>query len=367
MTTLINKYIATHVASAIALVTLMLLGLQLFMLFVGEMGAIGEGSYTLGKAFLFVLMQLPYQVYLFFPIACLLGVLMGLGMLSNHSELLVIRACGISPKAVALIVFRVVGLLVVGVCVLGEVAFPKLTAFSEDWKGMHRSNGQALRTENGLWLRQNQSFIHIQNVLSNKVLKGVHQYRFNDAHELILSRFIKQARYIDKEWLLEEVSETHFPSHLSGIEKRKEPSSIITVSHNKTQRWKLNLSPNLLVVSDSDPNEMNLIKLGKLILAKRAEHLDAGQFEMNFWRRLFQPLATFIMVLLAMPFAFGSIRSVSVGQRFMLGSAVGFLFHLLNEFVIPISQIYQIPPLLAASLPMLFFAVLGAVLIARVN
>lgn len=171
MKRLLDKYIITHVSSAIAMVTLMLLGLQLFMLFVGEMGAIGEGSYNVFNAFLFVLMQLPYQVYLFFPIACLLGVLMGLGMLSNHSELLVIRACGVSPASIAHTVFKVVGILVVGVCLLGEFAFPKLIGFSEDWKGALRSNGQSLRTENGLWLRQKQSFIHIESVISNKELK----------------------------------------------------------------------------------------------------------------------------------------------------------------------------------------------------
>ncbi len=375
MRTILNKYIVQHVMSSIGLITLMLLGLQLFMLLVGEVNSIGNGAYDLLSAFVYVLLKLPYQLYLFFPIACLLGVLMGLGVLSNNNELLIIRAHGVSPSAIALIIFKSVGVLVFIVCVLGEFAFPKLIRFSEDWKSNLRSNGQSLRTENGLWLRQHQSFIHINHVVSNKKLEGIHQYKFNEVHELILARYIKKAFYEANQWRLEGIDDTNFSETISTLSKRSEmvlpynesAKPLITSSYKENQIWQLNLSPNMLVVSDSDPNEMSLITLVKLILAKRKEHLDAGNFEMNFWRRIFQPLATFIMVLLAMPFVFGSIRSVSVGQRFLLGSAVGFLFHLLNEFVVPVSQIYQIPPFFAASMPMLFFSLLGFILIFRVR
>ena len=132
--------------------------------------------------------------------------------------------------------------------------------------------------------------------------------------------------------------------------------------HMDQMKWELNLSPNMLLVTNSDPNQMSLVKLGHLILAKRGSQLDAGNLEMNFWRRIFQPIATFVMVLLALPFAFGSVRHMTVGQRFLLGSSVGFLFHLLNEFVVPASQIYQIPPLLAASMPLVIFALLGSLI-----
>lgn len=360
MKSLLNKYISSHVRSAIGAVCLMLLGLQIFMLFVAEMGTIGQGGYGVFNAFLFVLMQMPYHVYLFFPIACLLGVLLGLGMLANHSELLVMRASGISPANIASSVFKSVAGLVLIVCLLGEFVCPKIIHFSEDWKTSLRTGGQAIRTAHGLWLRQNSSFIHIEHVPSKTKLVGIHQYRFNNKHQLIMARYVDHANYKNGTWHLNNIENTYF----SALNK-KQPK--ITVDNTKNKIWSLKLSPNMLISSDLDPNEMSLLQLAKLIIAKRNSHLDPGHFEMNFWRRVFQPLATFVMVLLAMPFIFGSIRSMSVGQRFLLGTAVGFLFHILNEFAIPISQIYQVPPLLAASMPMIFFALVGAILITRVK
>ena len=63
---LIDRYIAKTVISAVVLVICMLTGLQVFMLFVNELGDIGKGDYGVVQAFIFVLMTMPYQVYLFY-------------------------------------------------------------------------------------------------------------------------------------------------------------------------------------------------------------------------------------------------------------------------------------------------------------
>ncbi len=75
---LLDNYIAKTILSAIALVTLMLAGLQVFILFVHELDEIGKANYGIWQSALFVLLQMPYQVYLFFPMASLLGSLVGL-------------------------------------------------------------------------------------------------------------------------------------------------------------------------------------------------------------------------------------------------------------------------------------------------
>ena len=66
---LLERYIAKNVLAAIALVTVMLAGVQLFLLFVNQLGDIGKSSYGIWQAAMFVLLQMPYEVYLFFPMA----------------------------------------------------------------------------------------------------------------------------------------------------------------------------------------------------------------------------------------------------------------------------------------------------------
>lgn len=351
-----DKYIVQHVLSAIGMVLLMLMGLQTFMLFVAELGAIGQGHYTVGKAFIYVLMQTPYHVYLFFPIACLIGVLMGLGMMANYRELLILRASGRSVASIAWLLARVIFVLVLLVCTISELVLPTLIHFSEDWKTNQRTGGQTIRTPQGIWLRQGNHFFHIQKVPSVNEIEGLHQYQFDDAHHLVRSRYIQKAVYKDNLWQLTGVDESILPKMNRTADK---PTDKVVTQYTESLTEKLPLSPNLLVGSAQDPNELDLLQLTKLILAKRAAHLDPAQYEVNFWRRVLQPVSTFVMVLIAFPFIFGSTRSRSVGQRFMIGVSVGFLFHVLNELAVPISQIYQIQPLMASTLPIVFFAIIG--------
>ena len=71
------------------------------------------------------------------------------------------------------------------------------------------------------------------------------------------------------------------------------------------------------------------------------------------------------MMMLAIPFVFGSLRSISLGSRLLMGLGVGFSFYLLNQFFVPLSTVFQLSPLFAAMLPTVLFALLGYVLMRR--
>ena len=351
--TIIDKYLGKTVLSAIALVTLMLAGLQLFMLFVGQLGDIGKGDYGVFQALFYVLLQIPYQVYLFFPVACLLGALLGLGMLANHSELLVVRAAGMSVLQVVRAVLQVAIFLVVCVCVLGELFIPRMMHFSADQKALYKSGGQALRTTNGLWLRVQNNFIHVNEAKTPELLLGVNQYRFNEEKKLVIARKIERAEYHRDQWQLYGVKESTFKDN-----------RVIASAKNQVV-WDTEVLPQMISVSTKAPDEMSLSQIWRHIRIQKKSHLDVAVLEVSFWRRLFQPLITCVMILLAIPFVFGPLRSMTMGQRFMIGVSVGFGFHILNEFAIPIGQLYQVPPLLAVSLPTVLFAFIGLILVKR--
>lgn len=95
--------------------------------------------------------------------------------------------------------------------------------------------------------------------------------------------------------------------------------------------------------------------------------MSASTFKLAFWQRLVQPFAALVMIMLAIPFIFGPLRSVTMGLRIVTGAAVGFAFYLLNQFFGPFCLVYQIPVFLGAILPTLFFAGLGFWLLKRVR
>jgi lipopolysaccharide export system permease protein len=109
---IIHKYLAKVIVSTILLVILLLLGLEAFIEFTREFPDVGTGYYGLLQVFVYVPMVLPLQVYRLFPMAGLLGSMMGLGVLASHSELIVMRTFGLSVANIASVTIKISAVLV---------------------------------------------------------------------------------------------------------------------------------------------------------------------------------------------------------------------------------------------------------------
>jgi lipopolysaccharide export system permease protein len=353
--TLIDKYITKSVLKAIVLTVLLLSVFQLFVLFVNELGDIGQGNYTVFHAFYYVLLRLPYDMYLFFPEACLLGGLLGLGMLANSNELLIIRAQGVSILKVTGLILNVALIVVLLVCVVGEFVLPSLSSMAEEQKTYYRSSGQTLKTAEGLWLRVKNQFIYIKDAKTPHNLSGILAYEFNPDRTLKRVRKINKAVYKNGAWELFDVVSTRFQKEKVVTEKKKQVKNAFQ------------LPPEQIAVSNKLPNEMQLTSLWRYIQIKKQSHSRATLYEMNFWRRIFQPIITCVMMFLSIPFIFGSLRESSMGKRVLVGALAGFCFFTMNELSVPVGQIFRLPPFWVAATPSIFFSLLGLLLITKMR
>jgi len=349
-----SRYIAKTVITAIAIVLLVLIGLELFILIVSQMGRIGTGNYGVLQAFMYAGLMMPYQVYLFFPVACLIGSLIGLGTLAANSELLVMRAAGASILQITWAVLSVTLVLIIVVTFLGEMIVPKLVHYADDLRAIATSGGQALRTTQGLWLRDGNRYIHIHDVQNPRHLLGFSQYQFNQQHQLVTSRYAASATYQDHRWQLHDIAQSTFTGQK------------VSSQHERVQTWNTDLKPQFFSIASIAAEEMNLWQLHHYIQEQLSNHLQVRSYQLAYWQRIFQPLSSCIMLILAIPFIFGSLRNSTMGSKIVLGVTFGFGFHTLNEFFGPMSLVYQFPPLLAALLPTLVFAVVAVVLLRRV-
>lgn len=352
---LLERYIAKTVLASIAMVTLMLVGLQIFILFVNQLDDLGKGDYSIVQAALFVLLQMPYEVYLFFPMACLLGCLIGLGIMANHHELVVMRAAGMSMGQITKAVLKIALILILSVTLISETLLPHLVHLANDQRMQALSGGQTLRTSKGIWMRNNNDFIHIGTILPDNVLKDVYQFHFDDAHRLRMTRKIAEINYKNGHWTAHNVAETTITDHQTNV------------SHNMMMAWDVPLKPSILSVSGSEPDEMTLQGLYRYVHAQKISHQTAQNFQLVFWQRIIQPLTTVVMMVLAIPFIFGPLRSSTMGSKLLAGATVGFGFHIINRFLGSVSQVYQFSPELAAIGPTLLFALLGVYLMSRVK
>ena len=77
------------------------------------------------------------------------------------------------------------------------------------------------------------------------------------------------------------------------------------------------------------------------------------------------PLGTAVMVLVAISFIFGPLRSVTMGFRVFTGLLVGLLFKYMQDFLGPMSLVYGFNPMLAVLVPIAVSAVAGGILMRR--
>ncbi|KTD32828.1 hypothetical protein Lnau_2476 [Legionella nautarum] len=352
---LLDRYIAKTVLAAISLVTLMLAGLEIFILFVNQLDDIGKADYGIIQAAVYVFLQMPYQVYLFFPMASLLGCLIGLGIMANHRELIVMRAAGMSIGRITLAVLKAAMIVIVIVTLVGETIVPRLSHLANDQKAQALSSGQTLRTAAGVWMRHQNDFIFIGAILPHNNLVLVYQYRFDEKHHLRMSRMINKINLVNNHWVAYAIAETTINN--GNTESRYIPSMV----------WDVNVKPKILSVSSNEPDEMTLHQLNQFLRAQKMSYQNALNYRLAFWQRLIQPLTTMVMMMLAIPFIFGPLRSSTMGSKLLTGATVGFGFHIINRFFGPVSQVMQWPPEIAAIAPTCLFAILGLYLMHRMR
>lgn len=348
---IIDRYIGRSIIASVLMVLLVLLGIESFLEFASALKDVGKGGYNFLSAVLNVPLVLPTDLYELFPMAALMGSLVGLGRLANQSELIVMSAAGMSRWQIIRAMLLAAFLLLIFVSVVGEVIAPKAQKFAKETKAAAITGGQSLATASGVWFRDGHNFIFVRDILYGRRLNDVTRYFIDDNKKLTVASHAREGNYENGHWLFNDVEESQiYRDHVTSKKFAK-------------QAWNIHLDERLLGVSNVHPDQMSLRKLQAYIQYRHQNDLGAGAYEFAFWKRLMQPLSTLVMIFLAVPFIFGPLRSVSMGLRIVTGIIVGFSFYILNQFFGPISQVYQIPAFLAALLPTLTFAGIGALLL----
>lgn len=347
---LVDRYIGKTVLSAMTMVLFVLTGLQGFILFVSLLGDIGKADFGIWQALIYVCLEIPYHVYLFFPMASLLGCLIGLGMLANRSELVVLRAAGMSIGQITMAVFKVTIVLIVCMTTVGEMVLPKLVLWANDLKTQAIHGGQSLQTSKGLWLHIQPDILMVGEVVSPTELRQIEQFHFDRKRQVTFVRRIQSVVREEGVWKISTAVQTNLT----------EPK--LTINTLTNIPWDVALDPRLLRVSQHEPDEMTFRELQQFLVVQKHSKINIRQYELNYWQRIVLPFTTLVMMLLAIPFIFGSLRSTSMGSKLMYGAAIGFGFYILNRLCGSLSQIYQFSTLFAAIGPTAICAGVGVYL-----
>ena len=351
---IINRYIRSVILKTIFTVLLAVAGIEIFIMLVGELGDIGRAQYSLFNALIYILLNLPDQLYQFFPMIGLLGMLMGLGLLANHSELIILQSSGLSQARIALISLKSILLLLLCMSLVGEVIAPRLNQYAMNYKEK-KTNDHFVQhlLASHVWVHIGNNFLYVQAIDEKKILHDIHLFEFDTNNKLLSILTANNASYARGLW------------EATNIKEEKFLDNHIDTQYYSHVNLPLVLNPNLLINSTQNPTGLSLPALQQTLKFNKANHSDDAFASLMFWRRILQPLAALVMMLLALPFVFGSLRQSTHSLRLVIGIVLGFLFYYLNAFFGPIILLFHWSPLLGALFPTLIFSLAGILLLIR--
>jgi lipopolysaccharide export system permease protein len=353
---ILGNYIIRTILGYTALVMLVLLALGALFLFIGQQDDIGTGGYTATQALLFVALNLPSYVFQLLPVGTLIGALLGLGNLARGSELVVMRASGVTTARFCVwlgLAGFVLAVLMVG---LGEFVAPPLEKYARQLKVFSKYSEFSFAGSRGTWVRDGDTIISVEQQSADARYGGVQVFRFDSGRRLLGVGRAESASVDDATgWQLEGYAETRFEDGRTVADR------------SATKEVRTTLSAEFLGLAVVDPETMGLRDLRAYIAHLQRNNLDFTAFETAFWARIARVTALVLVVILALPFALGPMRDSGQGARTVVGILIGAGFVLLSRTLESSGRLFDLSPWIVGWGPTLLLAALTMALLARIR
>lgn len=338
---ILDKYIGQAIILGVASVLLIFIVLFELLSFAGDIYKIGHADYTVWAAMQYYFLLIPQHIYKLFPLSMLLGTMLGLGWLANHNELVIIRTAGVSLFRIVGSIMKTAIMLMFLAVVIGEGIAPPLQQYATEFRLKALDRKINLNTDFGLWVRDGNTYINVNRAENDGRLIGITLYQFNENNFLHRQIHANQAIYDKEQWRLQSVREIIYKNN-SFVE-----------NNIKEMKWKTLLDLDMVKTVAIPPENLSIWKLNSYIDYLKNNDLEYSKYELVFWTKVFSPLTILAMVLLAMPFVFGSVRQVSIGKQILLGFLVGVTFFMLSRLIGQMGLVYGVSATLSALLPTL--------------
>lgn len=356
LTLVLDRYIAKTVLSGCALACVLMLSIFAFVDFVGQLDDVGTGDYGVLQAMIFVLLRLPQRLYELSPSIILLGGILSLGALAANSELIVMRASGISTFRITRSVLQTGLVLTVLVALLGEFIVPSSTREAKTFRAEAIEKKIMVGGDNDLWAREGERYVNVKKILPNKELRDVRIFELDKNHQLRSTTHIDKARYEDQHWILDNVKQTDISS--TGV--------LTTTQEQKTVKQLIKLE--LFSVLGLEAKDMSAEELLTYTDYLTDNNLSSNEYLLSFWIKVFTPITCLAMLLIAMPIVFSTTpRSGGAGQRIVLAVLIGVIYYVINRSVNYLGLVLDVMPVLSASLPLIIVMVCSLFLMRKVT
>jgi lipopolysaccharide export system permease protein len=250
------------------------------------------------------------------------------------------RGSGLSPALAGLTLVKVGLAFVVATFVIGEWVAPFTEEAAQKLRIRSMSALIGVDLSSGLWFKDERSFINVREARQAQSLEGIRIYEFDAAYRLSVVTGAQRAEYRgDGVWLLTDAAQTRF----TGEGPR--------IAHMAQLEWRSAVTPGMLDALIVKPERMSAWALHKYTQHLESNRQKTERYEIAMWKKLLYPLATMVMMALALPFAYMHARAGMVGVKVFLGIMLGIFFHMLNSLFSHVGLLQNWPPIAAATVP----------------
>ena len=365
-----ERYFAKQIYVSFGFILFALVALFLFFDVLSELGSV-NAKYTLPLALLHVLLKAPSRMVEIIPIAGLIGSIYVFAMMASQSEFTIFRVAGLDIKRSLLTLGKVSLPIVVFTLLISEVMGPYAESLSERIRMQALGSTFSSQFRSGVWvkdqlrdsdgsgpIRPGVRYVNVGAIDQNDQIRQIRMYEFDPNYRLLSIRSAASGRFDNRGiWELNDISETRF------TEKRSNDPLDAVYSAQTKVIPKLSLesqvTPQILNVLLTSPEKMSIVSLGRFILHLQDNKQDMQRHAIAFWKKVIYPFIIFVMLALALPFAFMKIRSGSVGIKVFGGIMLGMSFQLFNTLFSSIGLLGALPAFFTAIFPPLVYLVLA--------
>jgi len=353
---ILDRYLGRIILQYSLISMAVLLALFTFVNFLDQIGSVGRGNYDIFEAIKFTILTIPRLLYELFPMAALLGSIIGLSLLANDSELIVMRASGVSMLQITAAALKMGGLFVIFAVIVGEVISPFTETKAQRGRAEALQQNIQQQTNFGLWMRDTQTYVNVGEVLPDLTLLRVKVFEFDPNKRLRSMVTADDGLFQDGYWLINNVKQTLI-----------DPSGQTETLQTPSAKWQSRVTPQILSVFLIKPDQLSFWQLSRYIKHLSTNQQKTDQFELAFWGKLMLPLSTAVMVVLAIPFVFVNIRSGGLGRSLFTGIMLGLGFYAANKGFGYVVLANGLSPFLGATLPVIGFLFFAMVMMRRVE
>ena len=302
----------------------------------------------------YVGMRLPQIIETFLPFSVLLGTILTMVTMNQNSEVIAMKASGMSAHQVLAPLF-LAALLVAGISfAFNERIVTRSTAALSAWQKVEYKKvpkDSGIRTN--IWVRDGDNLINAATVDTSGPVVTLGYVTIYERTGGVLSSMLSadSARAVAGGW---EMTNARRFMRRSGT---LEPLGTIVAAKG--------VRPDQFTLAQVDGDELPFLKLKSAIDDLEAAGRPVDALKGVLWHKISGPLSAILMPLLGAVAAFGLARSGKLFIRAILGMGLGFAYFVADNFALAMGDLGAYSPFLAAWGPFILFALIGEMILIR--